>query len=147
MSTQRFTLLATAAEDQRAALARDVRAGLTSNPRSLPCRYFYDEEGSRLFEAICELPEYHVTRAEREILQAHAREIVARLPPDVCLVELGSGSSDKTRLLIEALLRRQEALRYVPLDISRSALETSSRRLLADYPSLKITALAAEYHG
>src|SRR5262245_40915831 len=142
MSPERFLLLATAPQDQRTAFARDVRAGLTSTPKSLHCRYFYDEEGSRLFEAICELPESYVTRAEREVLVAHAADVVAPLPPDVCLVELGSGSADKTRLLIEALLARQPSLRYVPLDISRSALEESSRRLLDDYPRLEVTAVA-----
>src|SRR5947209_11762797 len=119
MSTQRFTLLATAAEDQRAALARDVRAGLTSNPRSLPCRYFYDREGSRLFEAICELPEYYLTRAETAILRERATEIAACFPGDVTLIELGSGSAVKTRLLLEALLRGPRAVRYVPIDICR----------------------------
>src|SRR5437870_2494321 len=96
---QRYALIATDQEDRQAAFARDVRLGLTSSPKHLPCCYFYDREGSRLFEAICDLPEYYVTRAEHEILQARAEEIVSRCPTPLTLVELGSGNASKTRLL------------------------------------------------
>ena len=167
---ERFTLVTVEPGNPIASFAEEVRAGLTARPKYLECRYFYDEEGSRLFEAIGELPEYYVTRAERQILEEHAGEIVAGLPAGTSLVELGSGSATKTRHLIEALLRRQgtparqgipfhqgtqerhvgatacqPSLRYVPLDISRSMLEESSLQLLAAYPQLCINAVAAEY--
>jgi len=146
-SRKRFTLIAHAGEEAlRTAFARDVRAGLTGSPKRLPCCYFYDDEGSRLFEAICELPEYYLTRAEREILQEHAGELASRFPERITLVELGSGSAVKTRILIDAFLRRHETLRYVPVDISGSALEDSARSLLRDYPALEILAVAGEYH-
>jgi L-histidine N-alpha-methyltransferase len=124
----------------------DVRRGLTSDPKVLSPKYFYDELGSHLFEAITALPEYYVTRAEAEILRAHAGEIAASLGGPARVVELGSGDGQKTRLLIEALLARQEKLDYLPVDISESALEASSRALLASYPQLQITAYAGEYH-
>jgi dimethylhistidine N-methyltransferase len=112
----------------------------------LSCRYFYDAEGSRLFEAICALPEYYLTRAERQALASHAGEIVAACPSRLTLVELGSGSAVKTRLLIDALLARQPQLRYVPIDISASALTASGEGLVADYPALEVQAISAEYH-
>jgi dimethylhistidine N-methyltransferase len=132
-------------KEGRAEFARDVTAGLTARPKRLPCRYFYDVEGSRLFEAICDLPEYYLTRAEREILLERAGAIAALFPDPISLVELGSGSSVKTRLLIEAFRRRHGALHYVPVDISPSILEESARTLRRDYPGLEITAVAAEY--
>jgi L-histidine N-alpha-methyltransferase len=141
----RFTLAVVDPASPAASFAEEVRAGLAALPKHLPCRFFYDEEGSRLFEQICALPEYYVTRAERQVLERYADEIVAQLSVPVTLVELGSGSAAKTRLLIDALLRRQPALRYVPLDISRSALEESARSLLAIYPRLRVDAVAAEY--
>jgi L-histidine Nalpha-methyltransferase len=133
-----------------AEFAREVEQGLTSAPKRLPCRYFYDEYGSRLFEEICALPEYYLTRTERQILQEHADEIAALFNEEMALVELGSGSAAKTRLLIEAFLRRAPAgrypsLRYVPIDISPTILEESSVALLAAYPRLEIVAVAAEY--
>jgi L-histidine N-alpha-methyltransferase len=126
--------------------AEDVRRGLTANPKFLYPKYFYDELGSRLFEAITALPEYYQTRSEAEILRAHAGEIAAALGGPVWLLELGSGDGQKTRLLIEALLARQGKLEYVPVDISESAVETSSRSLLLSYPDLRITAYVGEYH-
>jgi dimethylhistidine N-methyltransferase len=125
--------------------AAAVSAGLGARPKTLPCRFLYDERGSELFEEICELPEYYLTRAERRLLEKHADAIAALLPTPIALAELGSGSSSKTRLLIEALLRRQPRLRYVPIDISRSILEESAGALLADYRGLEIHAIAGEY--
>lgn len=122
--------------------AASVAAGLGERPKRLDCSWFYDETGSRLFEEICELPEYYLTRAEREILEARAGEILEGIPPGAALVELGSGSASKTRILIEALLARRGALTYVPIDISPSMLEQSSRALLADHPGLEIRGLA-----
>jgi L-histidine N-alpha-methyltransferase len=125
--------------------AEDVRAGLTSRPKVLYPKYFYDELGSRLFEAITSLPEYYPTRAEAEILRTHGGEIAAALGGPVRLVELGSGDGQKTRLLIEDLLARQGSLEYLPIDISESAIEASARVLLANYPDLRVTAYAGEY--
>ena len=125
----------------------DVRSGLTSQPKVLYPKYFYDELGSHLFEAITALPEYYLTRAEAEILRANAGEIAAALGGPVWVVELGSGDGQKTKLLIEALLARQEKLEYVPVDISESAVETSSRALLFSYPDLRITAYIGDYHA
>src|SRR5437899_8357886 len=116
-AAQRLTLIAGKTSDRLAAFARDVYKGLTAKPKHLPCCYFYDSEGSLLFEEICALPEYYLTRAEREILQARADELVSRFPAPPTLVELGSGSAAKTRLLIETCLRRHGSLRYVPIDI------------------------------
>jgi L-histidine N-alpha-methyltransferase len=142
---QRFHLLALDAGTRLATFAEDTRDGLTGRARSLPCRYFYDAEGSRLFEEICTLPEYYLPRAERDILQARAADIAAGFAGPVTLVELGSGNAVKTRILIEQLLRRQGRLRYVPIDICRSVVEGSSRELLDDYPGLSVLALAGEY--
>ena len=127
--------------------AEDVRRGLTASPKFLFPKYFYDELGSRLFEAITALPEYYPTRAEAEILGRHAGDIVAALGGPVWVLELGSGDGQKTRLVIEALLARQGTLEYVPVDISESAVETSSRSLLFSYPDLRITAYVGEYHA
>ena len=127
--------------------AEDVRRGLTSSPKFLFPKYFYDELGSRLFEAITALPEYYVTRTEAEILGAHAGEIAAALGGPLWMLELGSGDGQKTRLLIEALLARQEKLEYVPVDISESAVALSSQSLLLSYPDLCITAYVGEYHA
>ena len=127
-------------------LADAVRSGLGHGNKTLPCRFFYDEEGSRIFEQICDLPEYYPTRTEREILSENADELAALFADPTVLVELGSGSSTKTRLVIEAFLRRHGTLRYVPVDISRSILEESALELLARYPALEVTAIAAEYH-
>jgi dimethylhistidine N-methyltransferase len=126
-------------------LADDVRKGLAARPKRFLPKYFYDELGSQLFEAICLLPEYYLTRAENEILKRYADEIAASVDGQITLVEMGSGSASKTRLVIEALLRRQPQLLFMPVDISASALESSSRILLQSYPRLTIEAYAADY--
>jgi len=128
-----------------AEFAADVRRGLSASPKHLFPKYLYDALGSRLFDAICHVDEYYPTRAEDEILTQHADEIVAGIPECRTLIELGSGSADKTRSIIEALLRNQTELLFVPVDISASALEKSSRALLAAYPALRIEAYAADY--
>ncbi|HKQ50740.1 MAG TPA: L-histidine N(alpha)-methyltransferase [Pyrinomonadaceae bacterium] len=134
-------------EDARKRFAQDVRDGLSSSPKHLYPKYFYDELGSQLFEAICLLPEYYLTRAENEILARHSDAIVSEVSaPKVSLLEMGSGSALKTRLVIEALLGKQDELLYTPVDISRSALEAGSRMLLQSYPQLKIEAYAADYY-
>lgn len=127
--------------------AAAVRDGLGSSPKALPCRFFYDDEGSRLFEEICHLPEYYPTRTEEGILARRAGEIAEAVGPGAALAELGSGSSAKTRLLIEAFLDRQEALHYAPVDISAGFLEETARNLLDRYEGLSVTAIAAEYRA
>lgn len=145
MARGRFNLVAMPAGQRLAAFARDVRAGLLRQPKTLSCCYFYDQEGSALFEEICTLPQYYLPQAEREILQAHAAEIVAPFPDTLALIELGSGNAAKTCLLIDAILRRQPRLCYVPVDICRTVLEESSAELLKAYPALEILAVAGEY--
>lgn len=128
-----------------AEFAADVRRGLSSNPKQLFPKYLYDSLGSRLFDAICHVDEYYPTRAENEILTRHAAEIVAGIPDCRTLIELGSGSAEKTRSIIEALLLHHTELLFIPVDISATALEKSSRALLAAYPALRIEAYAADY--
>jgi len=127
--------------------AAAVRDGLGADEgsKALSCAWLYDREGSLLFERICALPEYYPTRCEEQILRTHTDAILSGLAPDTDLVELGSGSAVKTRVLIEALLARRGRLLYAPIDISRSMLEASSRELLADYPGLRVLGVAADY--
>ncbi len=145
MNTPRLKLAAARPDAERAAFLAEVERGLSSTPKRLACRFFYDRIGSELFEEICALPEYYLTRAEDEILGDHAAEIVAGMPPESALVELGCGSAHKTRRLIEACLARDGALVYAPIDISRTMLERSARSLVDAYPALSVRALAAEY--
>ncbi len=145
VSMPRFRLIELTEVDPFAEFAKDVAAGLTAELKHLSCRYFYDREGSRLFEAICELPEYYLTRAETEILKRHAHEIASLFTGDVTVIELGSGNAAKTRLLLDALLSSR-GVRYVPIDICRPVLEESAADLLERFPTLEIVAVAAEYH-
>src|SRR5271170_5516551 len=109
--------------------AADVRDGLTkSGQRELPSKYLYDEVGSALFETICVLPEYGLTRADARLLQQHAHEIVGKLPSPVQVAELGSGTGKKTRWILEALARRQKTY-YYPIEISPSALAACEKEL------------------
>ncbi len=125
--------------------AADILSGLSATPKHLFAKYLYDALGSQLFEAICRVDEYYPTRAESEILSRHADEIVSSVIDCETLVELGSGSAEKTRKIIEALLHKRADLLFVPVDISASALEKSSRSLLESYPGLRIRAYAADY--
>jgi len=144
-SSRRLIIHDLARHNSHAEFAEDVRRGLSSTPKQLFPKYLYDSLGSRLFDAICHVDEYYPTRAENEILTRHSDEIVASIPDCRTLIELGSGSADKTRNIIEALLRNQTELVFIPVDISASALEKSSRALLAAYPALRIEAYAADY--
>lgn len=123
------------------ALRTDVLHGLTHTPKALPPKWFYDARGSELFEEITRLPEYYPTRAEREILLERAREIASESGART-LVELGSGSSEKTRHLIEAMPALDT---YVPVDVSESALKGAADALLADHPGLRVHALLADF--
>lgn len=122
----------------------DAVSGLTQNPKSLPPKYFYDDRGSKLFELICQLPEYYLTRTETAILQECAGAI-AHLTGACEIVELGSGSSTKTRILLDAYSQLEYPLHYLPIDISPTILESSACQLLADYPSLQIHGLVSTY--
>ncbi|GGV64858.1 histidine N-alpha-methyltransferase [Streptomyces griseoloalbus] len=137
-----FLLTRTLPEDATdAALRADVRAGLTGSPKTLPPKWFYDAHGSELFEEITALPEYYPTRAEREILLARAGEIAAASGART-LVELGSGSSEKTRYLIDALTGLHT---YIPVDVSESALTLAGQALVAERPGLDVHALIADF--
>ncbi|WP_326745747.1 L-histidine N(alpha)-methyltransferase [Streptomyces sp. NBC_00121] len=126
-----------------AALRADVLHGLTRHPKTLPPKWFYDAHGSELFEEITRLPEYYPTRAEREILVARAPEIAAASGANT-LIELGSGSSEKTRHLLDALPGLHS---YVPVDVSESALRGAAEALLVERPDLSIHALIADFTG
>lgn len=133
------------AEDHAArALASDVRAGLTAAPKSLPPKWFYDAYGSELFERITRLPEYYPTRAEREILAERAGEI-ARGTAAHTLVELGSGSSEKTRLLLDALRHNETLHQFVALDVSEAALRDASAALHTAYPAIAVHGVVGDF--
>lgn len=137
-----FRLTRTLPEDTSgAALRADVREGLTGSPRTLPPKWFYDARGSELFEEITGLPEYYPTRAEREILRVRAGEI-AEASGARTLVELGSGSSEKTRYLLDALTGLHT---YVPVDVSESALTLAGRALAAERPGLDVHGMVADF--
>ena len=125
--------------------AEDVAKGLGASPKTLPSKYFYDDLGSALFDAITKLPEYYLTGAETQILRDSGWEIVRFLEEPVEFVELGSGSAAKTRYLIEEALRVQGTLRYSPIDISADALRTSSSSLVDRYSGLSIRGYAGDY--
>lgn len=125
--------------------AADVRAGLTSRPRTLSPRYFYDELGSILFEAIVRLPEYYVGRAEDEILRDSCGEILKAIPGSIRLVELGCGAATKTRHIISAALQRQTELEYFPIDIDSGILSDTADTLAGEYDGLRITGIAATF--
>ena len=131
-------------DDALTNMARDARAGLMSSPRSIPPKYFYDERGSRLFDLICDQPEYYLTRAEASLLTRHAEDIVVSTEASA-LVELGSGMARKTALLIESLCARTSSPRYVPFDIAREVIEASGRHLLEQYPQLSVCGVVGDF--
>jgi len=132
----------TAAESR---IAADVQAGLWQTPPTLPARWFYDERGSRLFDEITRLPEYYPTRRETEILRAHADDIV-ELAGATTLLELGSGTSTKTRVLLEAFSRNGRGLHFVPIDVSAGILAESAEIINRDYPSVTVAPLVADFN-
>jgi L-histidine N-alpha-methyltransferase len=131
-------------DDRRAALERDVLVGLSLDPKELPPKWFYDERGSELFDEITRLPEYYLTDREREILDARAAEIVDALAADT-LVELGSGTSEKTRLLIDAMLAARKLKRLVVFDYSEEFLRSAAAQLANDYPSVDVHAVVGDF--
>jgi dimethylhistidine N-methyltransferase len=120
----------------------DVLTGLSSEPRRLPYKYFYDEHGAALFQKICELPEYYITRTEIDILDRHRAEIGAHLGPRISLIGLGTGSGTKTRILIEAL---EKPAVYIPVDISEKQLRKSAALFRKIFPDLEILPVCADY--
>ena len=123
-------------------LLSDVVAGLSSEPRNLPCKYFYDERGAALFQKICDLSEYYITRTEIDILSRHHTEIALQIGPNVELIGLGTGAGTKTRILIEAL---DKPAAYIPVDISEKQLRKSTAVFRKTFPSLEILPVCADY--
>lgn len=124
------------------ALRTEALRGLTAEPKTLPPKLFYDAEGAALFERICELPEYYLTRTELGILRAHVDEIAALAGPRAALVEYGSGAGTKVRLLLDAL---ESPAAYVPIDIAQAQLAQVSREIARDYPQVRVAPLYADY--
>jgi dimethylhistidine N-methyltransferase len=130
------------AAHEREVAIREVLEGLRSEPKTLPCKYFYDEAGSALFDRICELDDYYPTRTELGIMSSSVHEMADLLGPGVLMIEYGSGSSTKTELLLDAL---HQPAAYVPLDISTEHLAKSAARLASRFPGLEILPLSADY--
>ena len=131
--------------DASAAMAADVREGLSASPKELSPKYFYDERGSQLFEQITELPEYYPTRRERQILNAMATEILAAAGSPGTLVELGSGSASKTRVLLSAMRDASLLRTYVPVDISEEITQETAHELVEEYPGLEVRGLVCDF--
>jgi L-histidine N-alpha-methyltransferase len=125
-------------------LEEDARRGLTSTPKDIPAKWFYDERGSALFEEITRLPEYYPTRAERSILATHALDIARATNADT-LVELGSGTSEKTRLLLDALQAAGTLQRFVPFDVSKQTLHDAAAAVEAEYPELEVQPVVGDF--
>ncbi len=132
-------------DDTTATMARDVRAGLTAWPKELAPKWFYDERGSQLFEQITELEEYYPTRAEREILTERSAEIVAAAGSPRTLIELGSGSAAKTRVLLDAMRDCGSLEMYAPVDISEEITQTTAEALVEEYPGLDVHGLVCDF--
>ncbi|ABM16252.1 MULTISPECIES: L-histidine N(alpha)-methyltransferase [Mycolicibacterium] len=133
-----------AADAADEALRRDVRHGLTQHPKTLPPKWFYDSVGSDLFDQITRLPEYYPTRAEAQILHARAAEIAAASGADT-LVELGSGTSEKTRALLDAMRDRGTLRRFIPFDVDASVLKDAGASIEAEYPGVQIEAVCGDF--
>lgn len=146
ISVQRFSCQAVLAERQVPTLMEDARRGLWANPRQLPPKYFYDDVGSRLFDRICDTPEYYPTRTESALLQQHARQIMGEVRPDH-IIELGSGTSRKTRWLLDACGEQGQRVTYWPFDVCEPMLREAGEDLLNEYPWLSVHALVGDYGG
>lgn len=128
----------------RVALEADVRAGLTASPKTLPPKWFYDGRGSELFSQITALEEYYPTRREHTLLRSHAEQIAQMTQADT-LIELGSGTSEKTRVLLDALHRGGTLERYVPLDVDENVLQQAGREVAAEYPGVEVHAALGDF--
>lgn len=126
------------------ALRRDVYSGLQKTPKSLPPKWFYDTVGSELFDQITRLPEYYPTRAEAEILRARSAEVASACRADT-LVELGSGTSEKTRMLLDALRHRGSLRRFVPFDVDASVLSATATAIQREYSGVEINAVCGDF--
>ncbi len=133
-----------AADAARTALRTDVRHGLAQHPKSLPPKWFYDDVGSELFDQITRLPEYYPTRAEAEILRTHSGEVAALSGADT-LVELGSGTSEKTRMLLDALRDAGTLRRFIPFDVDAGVLETAGEAIAGDYPGVRVDGVCGDF--
>ena len=133
-----------AADSAAQALRKDVRNGLRQTPKSLPPKWFYDSVGSDLFDQITRLPEYYPTRAEAQILRARAAEIAAASGADT-LVELGSGTSEKTRLLLDALRDSDSLRRFIPFDVDAGMLKAAGSAIQREYPGVEIEAVCGDF--
>ncbi|MCV7385968.1 L-histidine N(alpha)-methyltransferase [Mycolicibacter longobardus] len=133
-----------AADAARTALRDDVRHGLAQDPKSLPPKWFYDDTGSELFDRITRLPEYYPTRAEAEILRAHSVEVASLSGADT-LVELGSGTSEKTRMLLDALQDTGSLRRFIPFDVDAGVLEMAGEAIARDYPGVRVQAVCGDF--
>ena len=129
-------------EPKQSEFQNEVMAGLTTSPRTLPCKYFYDKTGAELFQKICELPEYYITRTELKILQSSGHEMASHLGPEIELIGLGTGAGTKTRILLEKLT---DPAVYIPVDISSGQLAQSSSLFHDLFPSLEILPVCADY--
>jgi len=142
MSGDALTTLERISKPESPDFLADVVAGLSSNPRTLPCKYFYDERGAALFQRICELPEYYITRTEIDILDGNRADIASQLGPNIQLIGLGTGAGTKTRILVEAL--KNPAV-YIPVDISEKQLRESTAVFREIFPDLEILPVCADY--
>jgi dimethylhistidine N-methyltransferase len=142
MAGDSITALPQVSTPESADFLADVIAGLSSNPRTIPCKYFYDERGAALFQRICELPEYYVTRTEIDILDRYRADIASQLGPKIELIGLGTGAGTKTRILIEAL---ENPAVYIPVDISKKQLRQSTALFRKIFPRLEILPVSADY--
>lgn len=131
-----------AQSEDTSAFARALLGGLSDTPKRIPCKYFYDAEGSALFERICALPEYYVTRTELDLLARHAGEFAALIEPEAEVVEFGAGAGHKVRILLDALVRPRA---YLPIDISSDYLAAAAAQLDADYPDVMVKPVIADF--
>src|SRR5215813_3834939 len=144
--SERLTFCLMNVAQQHETFIRDVAEGLATSPKTIPAKYFYDARGSQLYEQICDLPEYYPYRAERDILATYAADIYAAIG-HLPLVEFGPGNAAKTRYLLTAYERTGRPFLYCPVDISRTTLEESAQKLLAEYAHLSIHAIHADFAG
>jgi dimethylhistidine N-methyltransferase len=142
MNPQRIHAALLETAPAKSSFLMETIAGLSRSPRTLPCKFFYDERGAQLFQKICELPEYYITQTELQILRLHSAEMAAALGEKVELIGLGTGAGTKTRILLEEL---HEPAVYIPIDISNEQLQKSTARFRQMFPKLEILPIAADY--
>src|SRR6516162_5857245 len=142
MTADSITVPLQVSAPESAEFLADVIAGLSSNPRTIPCKYFYDAHGAALFQKICDLPEYYITRTEIDILDRNRTEIASHLGPNIGLIGLGTGAGTKTRILIESL--KNPAV-YIPVDISEKQLRESTALFQKIFPDMEILPVCADY--